>query len=66
MHFDAELAEPSRVQGLVAVVADDDGPDLHERLGGRLPGAGETDHEDACALELGASAHRPTNWRNSL
>ena len=52
MDFDAELAEPSHVERLVAVEPDDRGARLHERLRGRLPGAREPDDEDAPAGEL--------------
>ena len=66
MNFDAELAEPSRVERLVAVEADDVGAARHERLGGGVPGARETDDEDAPAGELEPrSSHGWTNWRKS-
>ncbi len=67
--FDAEDTEPPervvRREPLVPVVGDDARARLEQNLGSRLPGARETDDEDARAPERGLGAHPSTNWRKS-
>jgi hypothetical protein len=61
MEFDTEVAEPSELgaafEARIAVVGDDARALADERLGGRLPRAGETDDEDAPAAEPGIGVH---------